>query len=224
VSLQSRTRSSKPAARPRATSTRQARVEHTAPIRRGDKRERILRAASEVFAEHGFTRAQVADVARAAGVAAGTVYLYFDNKDALLVSIFEQTMAWVIAQGRTIVDEPSEPKERLTRLAQMHLGRLGRDRPLAIVIQVEMRHSLKYVKRFSYAHVRDYLALIEQVIADGQSRGAFRKGLNPKFAAKVFFGALDEAATSWILSRRRYKLGALADPVVDLFVHGARTS
>jgi len=221
VRLQSRTRPATTAPRRRPATTRSPRVETTAPIRRGDKRDRILRAAIDVFAEHGFFGAQVAHVARTAGVAAGTVYLYFDSKDALLVSIFEQTMAEVIAEGRSIVDAASGPTDRLTRIARMHLGRLGRDRRLAVVIQVEMRHSLKYVERFSRAHVRDYLALIEQVIAEGQADGAFRKGLNAKFAAKAFFGALDEAATSWILSRRRYALRGLADHVVDLFVHGA---
>src|SRR5215510_9890643 len=112
-----------------------------APIRpvepaRGEKREAILRAATDVFAERGFFNAQVADVARAAGVAAGTVYLYFRSKDDLLVSIFERTMRDALADGRAAVSGVGDPAERLRQFARVHLGRLGRDRNLAIVFQV----------------------------------------------------------------------------------------
>ena len=116
---------------------------------KADKREAILRAAIETFAARGFFNAQVADVARAAGVAAGTVYLYFRGKDDLLISIFERTMKEAIAEGRQSVDSKSTPPERLREIAALHLGRLGRDRDLAIVFQVELRQSTKFMERFS---------------------------------------------------------------------------
>jgi len=186
------------------------------------KREAILRAATDVFAGRGFFHAQVADVARAAGVAAGTVYLYFRSKDDLLVSIFERTMREALAEGRRAVGEVRDPAERLRRLARLHLARLGRDRNLAIVFQVELRQSTKFMERFSATLLRDYLALIRGAIADGQAAGVFRTTVNATAAAKMFFGALDEMATNWILSRRRYLLESEADAVVDLFVNGAR--
>ena len=186
------------------------------------KREAILRAATDVFAGRGFFNAQVADVARAAGVAAGTVYLYFRSKDDLLVSIFERTMREALADGQQAVASLRDPAERLRRLARLHLARLGRDRNLAIVFQVELRQSTKFMERFSATLLREYLALIRAAIADGQAAGIFRGSLNATAAAKMFFGALDEMATNWILSRRRYSLEAEADAVVDLFVNGAR--
>jgi TetR/AcrR family fatty acid metabolism transcriptional regulator len=186
------------------------------------KREAILRAATDVFAGRGFFNAQVADVARAAGVAAGTVYLYFRSKDDLLVSIFERTMREALADGQQAVAGLRDPAERLRRLARLHLARLGRDRNLAIVFQVELRQSTKFMERFSSTLLREYLGLIRGAIADGQAAGIFRASLNPTAAAKMFFGALDEMATNWILSRRRYSLEADADAVVDLFVNGAR--
>src|SRR5256712_4955385 len=115
----------------------------------GAKRDAILRAAIDVFAERGFFNAQVADVARAAGVAAGTVYLYFRSKDDLLVSIFERTMRDALADGQQAVARLRDPAERLRRLARLHLARLGRDRNLAIVFQVELRQSTKFMERFS---------------------------------------------------------------------------
>jgi TetR/AcrR family fatty acid metabolism transcriptional regulator len=186
------------------------------------KREAILRAATDVFAGRGFFNAQVADVARAAGVAAGTVYLYFRSKDDLLASIFERTMREALSEGRDAVIDTRDPADRLRRLAHLHLARLGRDRNLAIVFQVELRQSTKFMERFSATLLRDYLALIRTAIADGQAAGMFRTSLNATAAAKMFFGALDEMATNWILSRRRYLLESDADAVVDLFVNGAR--
>jgi TetR/AcrR family fatty acid metabolism transcriptional regulator len=188
----------------------------------GPKRDAILRAAIDVFAERGFFNAQVADIARVAGVAAGTVYLYFKGKDDLLVSIFERSMREGLANGRAAVGKLHDPRERLLRLARAHLTRLGQDRNLAIVFQVELRSSTKFMERFSATLLRDYLGLIREAIADGQRDGLFRNDIKPTVAAKMLFGALDEMATNWILSRRRYSLEADADAVVDLFINGAR--
>ncbi len=189
----------------------------------GAKRDAILRAAIDVFAERGFFNAQVADVARAAGVAAGTVYLYFKGKDDLLVSIFERSMREGLTKGRAAVADLDDPRERLLRLARAHLARLGRDRNLAIVFQVELRQSTKFMERFSATLLRDYLGLIREAVADGQREGLFRADVKATAMAKMLFGALDEMATNWILSRRRYSLEADADIVVDLFINGARS-
>ena len=186
------------------------------------KREAILRAAIDVFADRGYFNAQVADVARAAGVAAGTVYLYFKSKDDLLVSIFDRSMRDGLEAGRCAVADLHDPAERLRRLARGHLARLGADRSLAIVFQVELRQSTKFMERFSSSLLRDYLGLIREAIADGQRAGTFRSDLKPTVAAKMLFGALDEMATNWILSRRRYSLESDADAVVELFLNGAR--
>lgn len=191
---------------------------------RADKRAAILRAATDVFAARGFFNAQVADVARAAGVAAGTVYLYFRNKDDLLVSIFERTMREAIANGRACISTLTDPVEQLRAIARVHLDRLGRDRNLAVVFQVELRQSTKFMERFSATLLREYLGIIRGIIASGQQSGAFRAAINPTLAAKLLFGGLDEMATNWILSRRRYSLAAESDAIVDVFIGGLRTS
>jgi TetR/AcrR family transcriptional regulator, fatty acid metabolism regulator protein len=185
-----------------------------------DKREAILKAATRVFARRGYFQSQVADIAREAGVAAGTVYLYSRSKDDLLVSLFERTMREAIAEGEAALDGMVDPRERLTRIARLHLERLGRDRDLAVVFQVELRQSTKFMERFSSTYLREYLGQIRDTLAAGQQAGFFRRDINPTIAAKIFFGALDEMATNWILSRRRYSLVAEADAIVDLFVNG----
>ncbi|HEU4893134.1 MAG TPA: TetR/AcrR family transcriptional regulator [Vicinamibacterales bacterium] len=188
-----------------------------------DKRDALLRAAIETFAARGFFNAQVADVARTAGVAAGTVYLYFRGKDDLLISIFEKTMKEAIAAGRESIARHTDPLAQLRTIARLHLDRMSRDRDLAVVFQVELRQSTKFMERFSATHLREYLGIIRDVIARGQSMGIFRKNLNPTLAAKLLFGMLDEMATNWILSRRKYSLIADADAIVDLFVRGVGT-
>ena len=187
-----------------------------------DKRDLILRAATRVFAQSGFHQSQVADVAKVAGVAAGTVYLYFQSKDDLLVSIFEQTVKARLEEGRAAVSDVSDPSERLRRFARLHLGMLGRDRNLAIVFQVELRQSVKFMERFSSTLLQEYLGQIRLAIEEGQKKGLFRRDINATAVAKMFFGALDEMATNWMLSRRRYNLESDADTVVDLFLDGAR--
>src|SRR5690348_2613549 len=121
-----------------------------------DKRDVILRAATKVFAQNGFFQSQVADVARVAGVAAGTVYLYFKGKDDLLVSIFERSMKDVLAEGRAAVDRIEDPAERLRKIAHLHLERVGRDKDHAVVFQVELRQSVKFMERFSETFLQDY--------------------------------------------------------------------
>ncbi len=129
-------------------------------------------------------------------------------------------MKEAIAAGRESVAARTGPLERLREIAKLHLERLGRDRDLAVVFQVELRQSTKFMERFSATYLRQYLGIIRDVIAEGQAKGAFRKQINPTLAAKMLFGALDEMATNWILSRRKYSLAAEADAVVDLFVGG----
>ena len=190
---------------------------------KGDKRDRILDAATRVFAKRGFFAAQVADVAKRAGVAAGTVYLYFKSKDDILTCLFERTMTAAIAEARTATGVPSHPLDRLRRIAHLHLARLGSDRNLAIVFQIELRQSSKFMTRLSTSSLRDYLGLLREVIIDGQARGHFRADINPTLAAKVIFGALDEMATNWILSERDYTLEDDAEAVMDLLVGGLKT-
>jgi TetR/AcrR family fatty acid metabolism transcriptional regulator len=184
------------------------------------KREAILRAATRVFARNGYFNSKVADIAREADVADGTVYLYFKSKEEILHSIFDQNMAEAIAAGKTLIEKLSDPGEKLRRIAALHLERLGADRELAVVFQVELRGSTKFMQEFSAAGFAEYLGLLRQTFAEGQRSGVFRKDLNAKLVSKILFGALDEMATNWIISKRNYKLEPMADVVMDVFLNG----
>ena len=186
----------------------------------GDKREAILRAATQVFARNGYFNSKVADIARVAGVADGTVYLYFKSKEEILHSIFDRSVESAILEGRKQLETIADPREKLRRIANLHLERLGADRDLAVVFQVELRSSTKFMEEFSAAGFAEYLSLIRATFEEGQRAGVFRKDLKAKVVSKVLFGALDEMATNWILSKRRYKLAPVADEVMDIFLNG----
>ena len=185
-----------------------------------DKREAILRAATEVFARNGYFNAKVADIARGAGVADGTVYLYFKSKEEILHSIFDRGVGEALADARRQIAPLTDAREKLRRIARLHLERLGADRDLAVVFQVELRGSTKFMAEFSAAGLAEYLRLIRETFEEGQRTGLFRAELNAKVVAKILFGALDEMATNWIISQRRYKLAPIADEVLDIFLHG----
>ncbi len=185
-----------------------------------DKREAILRAAIKVFARKGFFNSKVADIAGAAGIADGTVYLYFKSKDEILHSIFDQAMANFIAEGKVELATLTSPVERLQKIARLHLERLGADRDLAVVFQVELRGSTKFMQEFSAAGFHDYLEIIRKTIEECQAAGQFRSDVKPIVGAKILYGALDEMVTNWILSKKQYQLTPMADEVLKIFLKG----
>ena len=184
------------------------------------KRERILRAAVDVFAQSGYFNAKVSEIAKAAGVADGTIYLYFEGKEDLLITIFrEHTRSYLQSLERDL-STISRPDDRLRVAIRHHMETLGRDRALAIVSQVELRHSLKFMSLLSQQEVADYLNILRKIVEHGQNAGVFRRNLHPALVAKAVFGVLDEMVTSWILSDKDYVLADQSEQVADLILTG----
>lgn len=184
------------------------------------KREAILRAAIKVFAQNGFFNSKVADIAREAGVADGTVYLYFKNKDDLLLSIINEALDEANERIRRELEPLDDPLDKLRRVAELHLELMGNDRDLAIVFEVEIRHSTKFMEEFSATRLSAYFKVIRDILEEGQRSGRFRSDFHSQTATKVFFGALDEMVTNWILSHKTYNLADAAGPVTDLLFRG----
>jgi TetR/AcrR family fatty acid metabolism transcriptional regulator len=189
---------------------------------RNGKYEAILRAAAQVFARSGYFNAKVSDVARTAGVADGTVYLYFKNKDDLLTSIFGWAMGEFINRAKSELAEIEDPREKLRRFAHLHFLMLEQERDIAIVFQIELRQSTKFMEQFSTTYLAQYLQMLREIIEEGQRRGIFRKQVNSKVVAKFLFGALDEMATNWVLSHKHQSLTAMVEPVLDIFLNGVK--
>jgi TetR/AcrR family fatty acid metabolism transcriptional regulator len=185
-----------------------------------DKRNVILRSATKVFAQKGFFNSKVSDIAADAGIADGTIYLYFKSKDEILHSIFDQAMGNFIEEGRRELSNINSPVERLKKVAELHLKRLGDDRDLAVVFQVELRGSTKFMEAFSAAGFHEYLEVIRTTIEQGQKQGVFRSDIKPIVCAKILYGSLDEMVTNWILSKKPYALEPLANEVLKIFLKG----
>jgi TetR/AcrR family fatty acid metabolism transcriptional regulator len=188
--------------------------------RREAKRQRILDAAVVEIARHGYYATTVSTIARRAGVADGTIYLYFKNKEELLVSIFERAMRRFVDEAQGIVLADGDAEDKLRRIIALHLGLLGENRDLAVIFQVEFRHTLHVLELLSRSGIRDYLALIARVIEQGKRDGTFRRDVDALFAAKVVFGILDEMATDWVLSKKNTRMGSRAEPVCELILGG----
>ena len=184
------------------------------------KRERILRAAVDVFAQSGYFNAKVSEIAKAAGVADGTIYLYFDGKEDILVTIFREHTRNYLASLERELSNTRGAEDRIRKAIRHHLETLGRDRSLAVVSQVELRHSLKFMSLLSQQEVADYLNIIRKIVEYGQKDGTFRRTLHPTLVAKAVFGVLDEMVTSWILSEKEYELAAMSEQVADLILTG----
>ena len=185
-----------------------------------EKYQRILDAAVAVFAERGFHSARVSDIASRAGVADGTVYLYFRNKEEILMAAINSAFDGFMTHARAEVEALPSPVEKLRRLAYLHLEALGSNRNLAIVFQMELRQSVRFLGAFSHHQMIEYLNLVRHCIRQGQQQGLLRPEMNDKIAANCFFGALDEMVTSWVLADHEYSLSQAAESVSNIILRG----
>ncbi len=166
----------------------------------GDKRERILDAAETVFAQHGFFAAKVSEIAKEAGVADGTIYLYFKNKDDLLISLFESRMERVNAYLATNVAKHRAPKEKLIAFIRAYLALVKEQPAAAEVLTVELRQSAKFMKgQPANPKFAELLRLLASIVADGQAEGIFTDAIPAPVAARMIFGLVDEMALAWLL-------------------------
>jgi TetR/AcrR family fatty acid metabolism transcriptional regulator len=187
-----------------------------------DKRARILDAAIKVFAERGFHTATVAEIARAAGVADGTIYLYFKGKDDLLLRLFDEKMTELLAESKSELAKERTAPARLSRFIQLHLALVERNPDLASVLIVELRQSAQFIKAGDRAKLAAYVDLIAEVVRDGQEKGELVDGISPATVKRAIFGALDELALGWLVSGRRTSLKKTAAEVAEWFVRGLK--
>ncbi len=189
-----------------------------------DKRDRILQAAVRVFAQKGFYVARVADVAREAGVADGTIYLYFESKEALLQGLFEESMDRILDMMRELGGEGLPPAERLLQFFERYAQFTEEEPELAEVLTVQLRESGKLMKQIATKRFGEFLHLLIGLIEDGQRTGAFRQDLSARTVARAMFGALDELSLSWVMSDARWRLKDSCRELLDVFLRGMSAS
>jgi TetR/AcrR family fatty acid metabolism transcriptional regulator len=187
---------------------------------REQKRQRILRAAIDVFASKGYFAARMTDIAEAAQVADGTLYLYFEGKEHLLMSIFDSVLGRFIERLDGEIAKIDDPTEKLSIMVRLHLETLGRDHALAHVLQIETRHSRRFMSLFTRGKLGEYLNRVRDIIIEGQESGVFRGDISPGLATNLVFGAVDEIVTSWLLAERPGDLVRHHRPLVRMLTDG----
>ena len=198
-----------------------ARVPTKANREANNKHDAILESAIKVFARKGFHNSKIAEIAREAEVADGTIYLYFKNKDDILIRLFEIKLEQIIQELRAQMAPEKDPLKKLRRFITLHLDLVNKNPNLAAVLQVELRQSHKFMKEYVPTKFGDYLNLISEVIREGQAAGLIRKDAAPGIVKRALFGALDEIALHGVLTHKgKDYLRASADQICDLFLRG----
>ena len=187
---------------------------------KNSKYHQILEAAVRVFARQGFYQSTIAQIAKEAGVADGTIYLYFKNKDDILVQFFSYRTKQVFESFREEVDRAQTSADKLRNLVRRHLAEFQRDRDGAVVYQVETHQSSRLAEDQIREMSQMYRDLISEIVEQGQQEGTIRKDLYVGLVKRFIIGAVDEVINTWLHSNGEYDLVSMADPLVELFMTG----
>ncbi|CAN2249673.1 fatty acid metabolism transcriptional regulator FadR [Bacillus vallismortis] len=180
----------------------------------------IIDAAVEVIAENGYHQSQVSKIAKQAGVADGTIYLYFKNKEDILISLFKEKMGQFIERMEEGIKEKKTAKEKLALVISKHFTLLADDHNLAIVTQLELRQSNLELRQKINEILKGYLNILDGILTEGIQSGELKKGLDVRLARQMIFGTIDETVTTWVMNDQKYDLAALSDSVLELLVSG----
>lgn len=192
---------------------------------KNDKRNRILKSAVKVFAQKGFYNAKVAEIAKGADVADGTIYLYFKNKDEMLISIFEEEMARFIRKIEQELATTDDIIEKIKIFIRTHLEFVKINPKLAQVFQLELRQSNKFIKEYTGTKLKEYLNIIGGLVETGQEQEVLRADVHPGLVKRALFGALDEIATHWVLLKNgEYDLNESAEQIAKILIFGLQAS
>ncbi len=185
-----------------------------------DKYNLILEAAVKVFAEQGFFQSTISQIAKEARVADGTIYLYFKNKDDILVQFFSDKTKQVFERFREEVDKADNTIDKLRNLIRRHLEEFQNDRNMALVYQAEIHQSSRLIEAQIKEMSKMYLNVVSEIVEQGQEEGIIRKDLYLGLVKRFILGAVDEVINTWLHSSGKYDLVSMADPLVDLFMRG----
>jgi TetR/AcrR family transcriptional regulator, fatty acid metabolism regulator protein len=191
--------------------------------RQADRRRQILDAAVKVFARSGFHRARVGDIAEEAGVAYGLVYHYFRSKEELLETIFRDTWTQMLARVREVEASGVDASEQVRQVTALLLRTWRRDPDLVRVLVREVTRS-QHVQQ-EIEEIAEAMKALERIIERGQATGEFRPQIDSRLGAVVFYGALDEILTGWVLGQlpdTDEDIAQAESNVVQLLVEGMR--
>lgn len=184
------------------------------------KYKQIIDAAVIVIAENGYHQAQVSKIAKQAGVADGTIYLYFKNKEDILISVFQEKMGVFVSELEKIIAKDASAADKLGMMINSHFSLLASDLHLAIVTQLELRQSNHDIRMKINNVLRGYLKLMDRILVSGMKSGEFDQNMDIRLARQMVFGTMDETITTWVMNDHKYDLVELAPKVQRLLLKG----
>ncbi|TKB27694.1 TetR/AcrR family transcriptional regulator [Desulfopila sp. IMCC35006] len=186
-----------------------------------NKHSKIISAATKVFAKKGFFTARISDIAKEAKVADGTIYLYFNNKYDILLSVFEEEVGKIVEKTTKLLSNEEDPRKMLEIFTVQHLTAMKKNKNLAEVIQIELRQTHKVINEYRNNKFSEYIGIIANIIKKGQQTGVYRADVKPDLAKRIFFGSLDEVSRVWNASlETHYTVEEVADQVLTMFLAG----
>jgi AcrR family transcriptional regulator len=168
-------------------------------IAQEEKRRLLLDAAVRVFARRGYHACRVGDITEEAGVAHGLLYHYFKSKDEVLDAVFRDAWGDVLEAFRGIEESDEAPREQLSHAAAILLRSWRRDPDLVRVLVREIGRTPQ-VQTKADQFGRAFTS-IERIVARGQEQGVFRADLDARLLAWIFYGAIEEILTGWVLGQ-----------------------
>lgn len=187
------------------------------------KYKQIIDAAIIVIAENGYHQSQVSKIAKQAGVADGTIYLYFKNKEEILVSVFEEKMEIFADNLKEIIKQDISSSEKLYKMIENHFTVLSSDRHLATVTQLELRQANLALRLKINTVLRNYLILLDSILKEGIQQGEFDPTIDIRLARQMVFGTIDETITTWVMNEYKYNLVELTSKVHRLLLNGVKS-
>lgn len=185
----------------------------------GNKRERIIAAAAKLFGDKGYHDTTTAEIAESAGVAAGTIYIYFASKEELLVAVFEEFLGKHMDRLREGVQRETTAKGKLERLLTLGLELMQNNPDSARIFLSQLRQSTKMITTVAKRSSRAYKDIIEEVLSEGARSGLCRN-INVPAAATMLFGAFQNTVLDWVADGCSYHLPDLADELSQFVLYG----
>lgn len=187
-----------------------------------EKRKKILDAAVRVFAREGFYNAKVEEVAREAGVAHGTVYLYFGSKEDLLISVFRENLRELIEYVGSEIQKEKDAEARLKRMIHLQIELIETNPELTELLLVEFPQTGKFLSSQAIDEVAAYINMIADILKQGMAEKIFYDSIDANIVATLIYAGIQGIATRWILEGTKYSLKQAALEISEVFLRGIR--
>jgi TetR/AcrR family fatty acid metabolism transcriptional regulator len=188
-----------------------------------EKRKKILDSATKVFAKMGFSNTRIQDVALEAGIAHGTVYLYFKSKDELFISIFQESLGELIKYADSEIQKKDNAEDKLRRMISLQLDVIEENPDLTKLILIEFPRTGNFLNDNNIDVLANYIDLIGNIISDGIKERIFATNVKIDIVATMIYSAMQGIATRWILDGMNYSLKTIDAEISEIFLKGLKS-